>query len=572
MMRVLHEWGIKRIYGLPGGSLDSTMDAIHTYQDRIDYIGVRHEEFGALAAVGEAKTTGRIGVMLGSAGPGAAHLLNGLYDAKIDNIPVLAIIGQVPTARMNTDFFQEMDENPMFADVAVYNRTVMTAEQLPLVIDTAIRTAYAKRGPAVVVLPKDLGWEKIPANAYPVSAHAHPTTQPTFPINKDDVERTLDLLTQAKRPIIYFGQGARSAGTELTELSNLVGAPLLSTYLGKGIVPHDHPSYMLSTGRVATKPAVDAGRATDFILFIGTNYEFGVFMFNPDARFVDVNIDPMVIGARHGVELGVRADAKEFLAALVQVAQQRGIDGSESAWLRAAQENRSQWEEWITSQATTQSPIRLETVFSEINKVTTDDALFGIDVGNVNIASARFLKVNPGQQFTTSPLYATMGYGLPAAVAGALEYPGRQVWNLAGDGAMTMVVQGLTTAAEHHLPIISVVLTNESLGYIEAEQDDTRQPHSGVSLTDLDFARIAEGFGVRGITVRTASELHEALAQAVAANEPVVLDVKVTNDRMIPVEQFPLTRDERPDFDEFRAHYHAENLEPFGEILAHHQA
>lgn len=154
MMRVLYEWGVKRIYGLPGGSLDSTMNSIHTYRDRIDYIGVRHEEFGALAAVAEAKITGRIGVMLGSAGPGAAHLVNGLYDAKMDNIPVLAIVGQVPSSRMNLDFFQELPENPMFADATVYNRTVMTAEQLPLVIDTAIRTAYAKRGPAVVVLPK----------------------------------------------------------------------------------------------------------------------------------------------------------------------------------------------------------------------------------------------------------------------------------------------------------------------------------------------------------------------------------------------------------------------------------
>ncbi|USR78883.1 pyruvate oxidase [Arcanobacterium pinnipediorum] len=572
MMRVLYEWGVKRIYGLPGGSLDSTMNSIHTYRDRIDYIGVRHEEFGALAAVAEAKITGRIGVMLGSAGPGAAHLVNGLYDAKMDNIPVLAIVGQVPSSRMNLDFFQELPENPMFADATVYNRTVMTAEQLPLVIDTAIRTAYAKRGPAVVVLPKDLGWKEIEQGAYPVSANVRSEQNATYPISEQKINEALDLLSAAKRPVIYFGQGARQAGEELLKASQLLGAPLMSTYLAKGIIDHDTESYMISTGRVATKPSVDAGRSADAVLFIGTNYEFGEFFFHPQAKFIDVNINPMVLGARHAAELGFQADARQFLSALNDAATKRGLDGTQSPWLAAAKENRAQWETWISKQTTDESPIRLETVFHEINKVAAPDALFGIDVGNVNIASARFLKVNPGQQFTTSPLFATMGYGLPAAVAGSLEYPQRQVWNLAGDGGITMVIQGLTTAAEHHLPIISVVLTNESLGYIEAEQDDTNQPHSGIALSDLDFAKIAEGFGVQGLTVRTADELRAALAKAQHTTEPILIDVKVTNDRMLPVEQFPQSRDERADFDEFRASYRAQDLEPFAEILARHQA
>ncbi|QRV01613.1 pyruvate oxidase [Arcanobacterium phocisimile] len=572
MMRVLEEWGVKRIYGLPGGSLDSTMNSIHTYRDHIDYIGVRHEEFGSLAAVAEAKITGRIGVMLGSAGPGAAHLVNGLYDAKMDNIPVLAIVGQVPSSRMNLDFFQELPENPMFADATVYNRTIMTAEQLPLVIDTAIRTAYAKRGPAVVVLPKDLGWEKIEQGAYPVSANVQSQQDVTYNIPAENIERALDILTSAKRPVIYFGQGARKAGKELLEAADMLGAPLMSTYLAKGIIAHDTESYMISTGRVATKPSVDTGRSADAVLFIGTNYEFGEFFFRPDATFIDVNINPIVLGARHAAKLGFQADAQQFLTALIEAGHKRGLTSTDTPWLAAAKENRAQWEAWITEHTTDESPIRLETVFNEINKVTTDDALFGIDVGNVNIASARFLKINPGQQFTTSPLYATMGYGLPAAVAGSLEYPQRQAWNLAGDGAAAMVIQGLTTATEHHLPIISVVLSNESLGYIEAEQDDTNQPHSGIKLSGLDFAKIAEGFGVAGITVRNTDELRAALAKAKDTTEPILIDVKVTNDRLLPVEQFPQSRDERIDFDEFRAAYDAEKLEPFGEILARHQA
>ncbi len=187
MMKVLNEWGVKRIFGLPGGSFDSTMNAIHNWKDRIDYIGVRHEEVGGLAAVAEAKLTGKIAVMFGSAGPGAAHLVNPLYDASTDNVPVLALIGQVPSSRMNTDFFQEMPENPMFADLPVYNRTVMTAEQLPQVVDSAIRAAYEKKGPAVVVIPKDFGWKEI-EDVYASSAQKYNTAQFERPAREEDVE------------------------------------------------------------------------------------------------------------------------------------------------------------------------------------------------------------------------------------------------------------------------------------------------------------------------------------------------------------------------------------------------
>lgn len=201
MMRVLQDWGVHTVYGLPGGSFDSTMNALHDFSDRIRYVGVRHEEIGALAAVAEAKLTGHIGVVFGSAGPGAVHLLNGLYDARTDHVPVLALIGQVPTSAMNTDFFQELDENPIFSDVAVYDRTVMTAEQLPQVVDTAIRTAYAKRGVAVVVIPKDLGWTPI-EDDYVSSAAAYVQPEWDLSARDEDVRRALDLLLEAQRPII----------------------------------------------------------------------------------------------------------------------------------------------------------------------------------------------------------------------------------------------------------------------------------------------------------------------------------------------------------------------------------
>ena len=571
MLQVLKDWGVDTIYGLPGGSFDSTMNAIHDFRDDIRYIGVRHEEVGALAAVAEAKLTGKIAVTFGSAGPGAAHLLNGLYDAKTDNIPVLALIGQVPTAMMNTDFFQELNENPMFADVSVYARTVTTAEQLPQVVDTAIRTAYSKRGVAVVIIPKDLGWAPIEDN-YVSSANAFTPADWNLAARDADVARALDLINEAQRPILYYGQGAKGAGDEIRALSELLGLPMVSTYLGKGIVADDDPGYMLPTGRVAGKPGVDVGKTADLVLFAGSNYEFGGHMFSPTATFIDVNLETSVIGARHAAALGVRADAPTFLRQLLELARQQGDARNDHAdWLAAAKQDKAEWTTWVDAKAADdREPIRIEPIYAEINKHAKPDAIFGIDVGNVNISSGRFLKLGGDKRMVTSPLYATMGFGLPAGIAAALKYQGRQIWTLSGDGGFAMVVQDLATQAAHNLPVINIVFTNKSLGYIEAEQDDTRQPHSGVALTDVDFAKVAEAFGVKGYTVRTLAELRRVLDEVSDTKVPVVIDIKVTNDRMLPVEAYPVNRADRPDFDDFAAHYEATPLRPFGEIIAGH--
>ncbi len=578
MLRVLEDWGVQNIYGLPGGSFDSTMNAIHDFHDRIHYVGVRHEEVGALAAVAEAKLTGKLGVVFGSAGPGAVHLLNGLYDARADNVPVLAIIGQVPTSIMNTDYFQELDENPIFADVSIYARTVMTAEQLPQVVDTAIRTAYSKRGVAVVILPKDLGWTPI-EDSYVSSAGAYTDAKWNLDARDEDVERALDLVLSARRPILYFGTGAKAAGAELQELSDLLQLPLVSTYLGKTILDDDNPAYMISTGRVSTKVATDVAKAADLLLFVGSNYEFGGSMFDPRATFVDVNLETSAIAARHEVALGIRADAKAFLRQLIDAAKKRGagqkapaeIGIDHTSWLEAAKETKKQWVEWIASKSEDDRvPLRLEPVYAEINRVAKENAVFGIDVGNVNIQSARFLHLDPAKKMTTSPLYATMGYGLPAGIAAGLAYPDRQIWTISGDGGMAMVVPDLVTQVEQHLPVINIVMTNKSLGFIEAEQDDSGQPHSGVDLSDVDFAKVAEGFGVKGFTVRTRAEMHEVMDAVKDTTEPVLVDVKVTDDRQLPVELFPLRAADREDFEEFRASYEAENLEPFEAILGRH--
>lgn len=317
MLKVLEDWHVDHLFGLPGGSFDSTMNAIHNRQDTIKYIQVRHEETGAIAASGEAKLTGKIGVTFGSAGPGAVHLLNGLYDAKHDHAPVLALIGQVPTATMNTDYFQELNENPIFADVSVYNRTVMTAEQLPAVVDQAIRKAYENSGVAVVTIPKDLGWTEID-DSFESTADTFTFTG-NYPLpDETAVAQAVDILTNAKRPLIYFGLGAKDARAELQEFSEKLQIPLMSSALAKGVIDNSHKAYMLSAGRVATKPGVDAISNADAILFIGTNMPYLSFFADPNAKFIQVDIKPSNMGKRHKVDVGILADAKTTLQSLIK--------------------------------------------------------------------------------------------------------------------------------------------------------------------------------------------------------------------------------------------------------------
>lgn len=565
MLKVMADWGIDHIFGLPGGSFDSTMNALHNQKAIMRYIQVRHEEVGALAASGEAKATGKIAATFGSAGPGAVHLLNGLYDAKYDHVPVLALVGQVATGVMNTDYFQEMNENPMFADVAVYNRTVMTAEQLPLVVDQAIQQAYKNSGVAVVTIPTDLGWQPIEdhfeatANLFQMGNYPEPRST--------DIQQTLQLIKEAKQPIIYFGQGAKAAGDELVALSDKLSIPMMSSALSKGIVADENPAYMVSAGRVATKPGVDLAEAADLILFVGSNYEFGQYFFKPDAKFIQIDIDPTKLGHRHHVDVGILADAKTALAALLEASEPVS---EKTAFYRAAVANKANWDQWTASfEDDPQTPLRVEPVFKEINQMATNDAIFNLDVGNVTIDGVRFLKMKPGQKTTISAWYATMGAALPAAIGTQAAFPNRQVWSISGDGGFTMVMQDLITQVKYQMPIINVVLSNDSFGFIEAEQDDKGQPHSGVAIQGADYGAAATALGAQGFTVRTLDELKAAFAAAQKRQGPVVIDVKIANERPLPVEQLVIddqTQDPKA-VAQFIEKYRAQGLKPFRTFL-----
>ncbi len=485
-LRTLESWGVDHIYGIPGGTVKNLMYALDAEKDRIKYVHVRHEEVGALAAVADTKLTGTIGVAFGSAGPGATHLYQGAYDAMADKVPTLFIVGQNPQALMNQDFFQEFDENPWFKDAGVYARTVMTAESLPHILDEAIRRAFAQHGPAFVTIPNDLSNKEIPANGYYSAAKnfARPVLGPG---SDDQIKQALDLISKAKKPVLYVGQGTLGAADEVMAFAKKFQMPVITTALGKQIIPYDFESLLGSAARVASKPANEALQETDLMLFVGSNYPFAEAMFKPDVKFIQIDSNPQVLGKRHQTDVAILADAKKALQRFIELGQ----DAAPSDWYAANVDNVTNWHQYNDHMMNrTTGDLRFEPAFKEINRISDDDAIYSVDVGDVTQNAVRLLKVNGKQPWITSGLFATMGVGLPGAIAASLSYPGRQVFNLAGDGAAAMVMQDLSTEVGYHLPVINVIFSNDALGFIEDEQEDDNHEWFGISLPQTDFAKL----------------------------------------------------------------------------------
>ncbi|MDR2011196.1 MAG: pyruvate oxidase [Bacteroidales bacterium] len=564
MLNVLESWGVDHIYGIPGGSFNSVMEALYDKQDSIKYIQVRHEEVGAIAASVEAKLTGKIGVCFGTAGPGATHLFNGLYDAQMDHAPVLALVGQVSSKAMNYNSFQEMNENPMFADVSVYNRTVMTPESLPFVIDEAIRRAYEHNGVSVVTIPVDFGYVDIP-DVDISSAKNYRKAYPMPDIN--DIKEAVKLIESSERPVLYVGQGARGAKNEIIALSEHFSMPVVLSVLAKGIIPDDTENFMGMAARVSTKPANEALLASDLILFIGSDFPFARFFFPQTAKFIQVDVDSSKLGSRHKTDVAILGDAKEVMIQMVKIGKKRPV----SKFLEANRKNRQNWNKWLKSfEDSNDMPLRVEPVFKEINRIAAKDSIFITDVGNVTVNAIRLLDMNGNEQkFTTSGLFATMGYGVPGGIAAKLSYPERQVFTLSGDGGFAMVMQDIITQVRYNLPVINIVFSNNSLGFIDAEQEDTNKIKYGVDLAGADFAKIAEGMGAKGFTVTKREQLRDVFDEAGKSDIPVVIDVKINNERPFPAEKFILDVDlyGKEKVEAFKSRYRIKELPLLKELL-----
>ncbi|MEU1719329.1 thiamine pyrophosphate-binding protein [Nonomuraea sp. NPDC005692] len=529
----LAEWGVDTVFGLPGDGINGIMEGLRRHRDRVRFVLVHHEEAAAFMATGYAKATGRIGVCLATSGPGGIHLLNGLYDAKLDHVPVLAITGMQETAVLGTGYQQEVHLDKLFADVAEYNMMITNPAQLPSLVDLAVRTAYARRGVAHLTLPNDIQVAEAGEDPYRTVAPVRaPETAPIYlrppglP-RQEDLARAAEVLNAAERPAILAGQGALHARQEVLAVAEALGAPVVKTLPGKAVVPDDSPYTTGGIGLLGTKPSEELMDEADVLFMIGTNFPYSKFLPEPGkARVVQFEAEPTRAGARVPTDVPVVCDAKEGLRELLPLLTRRDGDGHLAKYQKLMVKWRSDMD---SLENPDRDPIAPQYAMSVLDDLAADDAILTCDSGTIATWAARHWTIRGGREFYLSGTLATMAPGLPYAIAMQHAFPGRQVIAYVGDGGFAMLMAEFLTAAQHRLPVKVVINNNNSLGQILWEQMVLGYPEHGVRFAqpEADYSVWARACGGFGAKVTKAGDVVAAIRQALAHDGPALVDVDV---------------------------------------------
>jgi len=526
----LIDWGVRVVFGLPGDGINGIMEALRTRQDRISFVQVRHEEAAAFMACGYAKYTGHLGVCLATSGPGAVHLLNGLYDAKMDGAPVVALTGQTYHDLIGMHYQQEVDLLALYKDVALFNQQVLGAGHVRALVDAGCRAALSLRGVAHITIPIDIQEQPVgddKASRKKVEGHTSDAWRPPTVVPCDgDLRAAADVINAGKKIAILAGQGALGAHDELERLAEVLAAPIVKPLLGKATVPDDSPYTTGGIGLLGTEPSEIAMEECDTLVMVGTSFPYLEFYPKHDScRGVQIDRDPSRIGLRFPVEVGLCGDARSTLQALLP----HLVRHDDRSFLEQAQAGMKEWRERLHARAKRdESPMKPQTVAEGLNDVLADDAIVSVDCGTVTAFAARYLQIKRGQLFGTSGNLATMGAGLPYAIAAQIAFPGRQSVAFVGDGGFTMLMGEFATAVKYRLPIKVVVLKNNTLGMIKWEQMVfLGNPEYGVSLEPIDFVKFAEACGAIGFRCERPDEVHSALEAMLLAGGPALCEAIV---------------------------------------------
>ncbi|SDJ46062.1 pyruvate oxidase [Salimicrobium halophilum] len=521
----LKNWGVEHIYGLPGDSINELIDDIRT-SESLDFIQVRHEETASLAASSEAKLTGKLGVCLSIAGPGGVHMLNGLYDAKGDHAPVLAIVGQVSSTAVGTDAFQEINLERMFDDVAVFNKRAQSSEQLPDLLNQAIREAYAQKGVSVLIVPDNLFAEKQKDGAsLTTSTYFRPNIFPA----QEDMNAARELIEKAEKPVILAGKGTFGAQEELLSFAEKAGAPIILSLLAKGLIPDNHPYCLGHHGQIGTKPAYHAVKETDLLILIGTQFPYSDF-FPEGVDGIQIDNKPENIGKYYPVTVGLAGDAKSTLSALTSTMTQT----EDTSYLEKYQEKMNEWRISLQKEKREEkTPIQAPQVMYQVEKLLEPGAIVSADVGNVTVWASRFLPFID-QKFLISGQLATMGIGLPGALAAQIVHPDKQVLAICGDGGFSMMMHDFVTAVKYQLPIKVIVLNNEAIGMIQYEQQQMGHLNYQTDLGPVNFAGFAENCGGEGYRIESFDEMETKMKQAFLSDKPAIIDVCIEDMAPLP--------------------------------------
>jgi pyruvate dehydrogenase (quinone) len=528
LVEILIQWGVEVVFGLPGDGINGIMESLRQRADKIRFIQVRHEEAAAFMACAYAKYTGRLGVCLGTSGPGGIHLLNGLYDAKMDGQPVLAITGHHYHDLIDTFQQQDLDLDRVFQDVAVYNTRVMGPAHVENVANLACRAALAYRGVAHINFPVDLQVAEKGERSHENLPHheSHVFARKAGLPPREDLERAAEVLNGGKKIAILCGRGALDAGAELEQAAELLGAPIIKALLGKAAVPDDSPYTTGGIGLLGTKPSQEALEECDTLLLVGTSFPYIEFYPKPgSARAVQIDVDPLRIGLRCPVEVGLVGDSRATLRELIPLLKHN----RHRKFLETAQEGMKDWWKLMEERGSRRDvPMKPQVVAWELGKRLRDDAIVTSDSGTIATWFARQIPVRRGQMHSLSGTLATMANGLPYTIAAQVAYPDRQCIGFVGDGGFTMLMGEFATAVKYKLPIKIVIVKNNTLGQIKWEQMVfLGNPEYGVELQPIDFAAYARACGGHGFTIEDPDRCGDILDQALAVQGPVIVEAVV---------------------------------------------
>ncbi|GLX42206.1 pyruvate dehydrogenase [Streptomyces roseochromogenus] len=537
----LEELGVQHVFGVVGDALNPLTDAIRTSAG-LNWVGCRHEEAAAFAASAQSQLSGTLGVCMGTVGPGSVHLLNGLYDAAKSRTPVLAICGQVPLSEIGSDYFQEVDNDLLFRDVAVHRATVTSPDQMPRLLESAVRAAVTRGGVAVLTVPGDLGDQELNHDRPTRFALDRAVTRPDDPA----LARAAELLNAASRVTLLVGQGARGARTEVLRTAEQLAAPMVLTLKAKEGFEDDNAFQVGQTGLIGNPAAAHALDSGDVLLMLGTDFPYREW-YPKDAKVVQVDVREDHLGRRTPVDVGLAGDVGATLRALLpllkaapdrahlddarerfsrwQEGQQRLADPAhEHRWtgkLRAAVDNR-------------EHAIRPEALAAAVDAYAADDAVFTSDTGMATVWLSRFVTMRGDRRLIGSYNLGSMANAMPQALGAQLWAPDRQIVALCGDGGLSMLLGDLMTIRTYRLPVKLVVFDNRRLGMVKLEQEQAGLPEFGTELDNPDFAAVATALGLTGIRVTEPADLHEAVRRAFETPGPVLLDV-LTNPEEVAV-------------------------------------
>jgi len=521
-------WGVDTIFGLPGDGINGVFEALRKQKDRIRFIHVRHEESAAFMACAYAKFTGRLGVCIATSGPGGIHLLNGLYDAKMDHAPVLAITGMQHSDLIGTFTQQDVALDKLFIDVTKYNERVMNGAHMESVADLAIRTALSTRGVAHITIPVDVQTQQVKKGRSDRNPVHHTSAVPAHfqhvpaPV---ELEHAADILNRGKKIAILAGQGALGATDELEAIAEKLGAPIIKALLGKAVVPDDSPYTTGGIGLLGTEPSQDAIEDCDTFLMVGTSFPYIEFLPEPGSvKCVQIDIDPQRISLRHPAEVGLVGDAKSTLAALLPF-----LEKHDRSFLEKAQAAKADWQKLLEERGTrTDSPMKPQVVGWELGKRIPANAIVTSDSGTITTWWARYVPALRGQKHSCSGTLASMACGLPYAIAGAIAYPDRPIYCIIGDGGLSMLLGELITVAAYNLNIKIIVVKNNTLGQIKWEQMVfLGNPEYACDLYPVDFVTIARGAGIDGIRIEDAASCGSQMDSILRRDGPALIEAVV---------------------------------------------